>query len=137
MLRNYYKDLMENPTALWMNCPIISIDMKVWKFWSYLLTKNHKVFFSVVPLIFLNIFQFMFLYTNWGDVQQMIQNGYFTVLYFQVNMRLLLLVFNRPRYEKFLQEIDRVYKEILVKLEKKLFKTSKFFFRNFLSLKFH
>ena len=63
------------------NCPIINLTVKVWKFWSFILVRNALRYIVILVLI-QNIFQFMDFYRAWGNIEEVITNSYFTILYF-------------------------------------------------------
>lgn len=62
-------------------CPIINLTVKVWTFWSFICVHNSFRYF-VIPVIVQNMFQFMDLYHAWGNIEDVIMNMYFTILYF-------------------------------------------------------
>lgn len=117
------------------DCPIINVNVKVWKFWSWILRHNYMRYISVVPVTILNFFQFTDLYSAWGNIGKVIINAYFAVLYFNavvsirqnkfkfyiflcyiyfldIQVRALVLIIYRKKYENFLQKIAQVYEEI-------------------------
>lgn len=66
-------------------CPIISVNVKVWLFWSYLRQpRPFRFLVGCIPVAILNVCQFMKLYFSTGDMSELIINGYFTVLYFNL-----------------------------------------------------
>lgn len=69
-------------------CPIIGVNVRVWLFWSYLRRPRLSRFLvGCIPVAVLNVFQFLKLYSSWGDMSELIINGYFTVLYFNLVVR--------------------------------------------------
>uniref|UniRef100_A0A182QJM0 Uncharacterized protein n=1 Tax=Anopheles farauti TaxID=69004 RepID=A0A182QJM0_9DIPT len=98
-------------------CPIIGVNVKVWLFWTYLRRPRLARFLvGCIPVALLNVFQFLKLYTSWGrDMSELIINGYFTVLYFNLVLRTSFLVINRRKFETFFEGVAREY----ARLEKK------------------
>lgn len=66
--------------------PIISINVKIWKFFSFILVHNYRRYVSVITVIIFNITQFLGLYQSWfqDQIDTIIINAYFTILYFNV-----------------------------------------------------
>ncbi|XP_053677285.1 odorant receptor Or2 [Anopheles nili] len=96
-------------------CPIIDVNVKVWLFWSYLRQPRLARFLvGCIPVAILNLCQFLKLYSSWGDMSELIINGYFTVLYFNLVLRTSFLVTNRRKFEKFFEGVAAEY----VQLEK-------------------
>ncbi|XP_035777172.1 odorant receptor Or2 isoform X2 [Anopheles albimanus] len=96
-------------------CPIISVNVKVWLFWSYLRQpRPFRFLVGCIPVAILNVCQFMKLYFSTGDMSELIINGYFTVLYFNLILRTSFLVINRRKFETFFEGVAREY-ELLEK----------------------
>ncbi|XP_055600381.1 odorant receptor Or2-like [Uranotaenia lowii] len=93
-------------------CPMISINARVWRFWSFILKHDFMLYTSIVPVTVMNIFMFADLYRAWGNIDEVIINAYFAVLYFNAVLRTLILVYNHEKYESFLLNIAVVYTEI-------------------------
>uniref|UniRef100_A0A182Y5T5 Odorant receptor 2 n=1 Tax=Anopheles stephensi TaxID=30069 RepID=A0A182Y5T5_ANOST len=92
-------------------CPIIGVNVKVWLFWSYLRRPRLSRFLvGCIPVAVLNVFQFLKLYSSWGDMSELIINGYFTVLYFNLVLRTSFLVINRRKFETFFEGVAAEYK---------------------------
>ncbi|XP_052895202.1 odorant receptor Or2 [Anopheles moucheti] len=91
-------------------CPIIGVNVKVWLFWSYLRRPRLSRFLvGCVPVAVLNVFQFLKLYSSYGDMSELIINGYFTVLYFNLILRTSFLVINRRKFETFFEGVAAEY----------------------------
>uniref|UniRef100_A0A182NEE0 Uncharacterized protein n=1 Tax=Anopheles dirus TaxID=7168 RepID=A0A182NEE0_9DIPT len=91
-------------------CPIIGVNVKVWLFWTYLRRPRLARFLvGCVPVALLNVFQFLKLYSSWGDMSELIINGYFTVLYFNLVLRTSFLVINRRKFETFFEGVAAEY----------------------------
>uniref|UniRef100_A0A182P384 Uncharacterized protein n=1 Tax=Anopheles epiroticus TaxID=199890 RepID=A0A182P384_9DIPT len=91
-------------------CPIIDVNVKVWLFWSYLRQPRLSRFLvGCIPVAAMNVFQFLKLYSSWGDMSELIINGYFTVLYFNLVVRTSFLVINRRKFETFFEGVAAEY----------------------------
>nr|ACH69144.1 odorant receptor 2 [Anopheles quadriannulatus] len=91
-------------------CPIIGVNVRVWLFWSYLRRPRLSRFLvGCIPVAVLNVFQFLKLYSSWGDMSELIINGYFTVLYFNLVLRTSFLVINRRKFETFFEGVAAEY----------------------------
>uniref|UniRef100_A0A182Q232 Uncharacterized protein n=1 Tax=Anopheles farauti TaxID=69004 RepID=A0A182Q232_9DIPT len=95
-----------------LDCPLLSVNVRVWRFWSFVLVHNWRRYISIIPVTVLNVFMFADLYRAWGNIEEVIINAYFAVLYFNAVLRTLILVYNRERYESFLAGAATVYEEI-------------------------
>lgn len=96
------------------NCPIINVNVKVWLFWAYLRKpKWYSYLLGCIPVTVLNVFQFMNLFhvimSGTGDMNKIIIDGYFTVLYFNLVLRTSFLMGNRRKFEAFLEGIADEY----------------------------
>ncbi|XP_058061209.1 odorant receptor Or2-like [Anopheles bellator] len=95
-----------------LDCPLLSVNVRVWRFWSFVLIHNWRRYISIIPVTILNVFMFADLYRAWGNIEEVIINAYFAVLYFNAVLRTLILVYNRQKYELFLDGAANVYKQI-------------------------
>uniref|UniRef100_A0A087ZDB7 Putative odorant receptor n=1 Tax=Anopheles darlingi TaxID=43151 RepID=A0A087ZDB7_ANODA len=94
-------------------CPIISVNVKVWLFWSYLRQpRPFRFLVGCIPVAILNVGQFAKLYYSTGDMSELIINGYFTVLYFNLILRTAFLVINRRKFETFFEGVAREYESL-------------------------
>ncbi|XP_065079003.1 odorant receptor Or2-like [Ochlerotatus camptorhynchus] len=96
------------------NCPIINVNVKVWLFWAYLRKpKWYSYLLGCIPVTVLNVFQFMNLFhvimSGTGDMNKIIIDAYFTVLYFNLVLRTSFLMGNRRKFEVFLEGIADEY----------------------------
>ncbi|XP_049549243.1 odorant receptor Or2-like [Anopheles darlingi] len=97
-----------------LECPLLSVNVRVWRFWSFVLVHNWRRYVSIIPVTVLNVFMFADLYRAWGNIEEVIINAYFAVLYFNAVLRTLILVYQRQKYEVFLASAANVYQEIRV-----------------------
>ncbi|XP_035795692.1 odorant receptor Or2-like [Anopheles albimanus] len=95
-----------------LECPLLSVNVRVWRFWSFVLVHNWRRYVSIIPVTLLNVFMFADLYRAWGNIEEVIINAYFAVLYFNAVLRTLILVYQRQKYEVFLASAASVYQEI-------------------------
>ncbi|XP_050085321.1 odorant receptor Or2-like [Anopheles aquasalis] len=95
-----------------LECPLLSVNVRVWRFWSFVLVHNWRRYVSIIPVTLLNVFMFADLYRAWGNIEEVIINAYFAVLYFNAVLRTLILVYQRQKYEVFLASAATVYQEI-------------------------
>uniref|UniRef100_A0A182S530 Uncharacterized protein n=1 Tax=Anopheles funestus TaxID=62324 RepID=A0A182S530_ANOFN len=95
-----------------LNCPLLSVNVRVWHFWSFVLVHNWRRYISIIPVTLLNVFMFADLYRAWGNIEEVIINAYFAVLYFNAVLRTLILVYNRDKYECFLTGAAKIHKEL-------------------------
>ncbi|EAT42450.1 AAEL006005-PA [Aedes aegypti] len=94
-------------------CPIISINARVWRFWSFILKHDYMRYISIIPVTAMTVLMFTDLYRAWGNIGEVIINAYFAVLYFNAVLRVLILVHYHEEYESFLEKIADVYREII------------------------
>ncbi|XP_001864543.2 odorant receptor Or2 [Culex quinquefasciatus] len=95
-----------------LNCPIISVNVRVWHFWSFLVKHDAMRYISIIPVGAMTLLMFADLYRAWGNIEEVIINAYFAVLYFNAVLRCSILVVNHDKYEKFLMDIARIYKDL-------------------------
>ncbi|XP_058814907.1 odorant receptor Or2-like [Topomyia yanbarensis] len=95
-----------------LDCPIISINVRVWRFWSFVLKHDAMRYISIIPVGVMNVFMFADLYRAWGNIDEVIINAFFAVLWFNAVLRTVILIYNREMFEKFLRNIAVVYREI-------------------------
>nr|XP_019540933.2 odorant receptor Or2-like [Aedes albopictus] len=95
-----------------LNCPIVSVNARVWRFWSFVLKHDAMRYISIIPVTVMTFFMFLDLGHSWGDFQDVIIKGYFAVLYFNAVLRTLILVKDRKLYENFMEGISKFYFEI-------------------------
>ncbi|XP_062553253.1 odorant receptor Or2-like [Armigeres subalbatus] len=93
-------------------CPIISINARVWRFWSFILKHDYMRYISIIPVTAMTVLMFSDLYRAWGNIGEVIINGFFAVLYFNAVLRVLILVYYHVDYETFMEKIAIVYEEI-------------------------
>ncbi|XP_029728040.2 odorant receptor Or2-like [Aedes albopictus] len=93
-------------------CPIISINARVWRFWSFFLKHDYMRYISIIPVTAMTVLMFTDLYRAWGNIGEVIINGYFAVLYFNAVLRVLIIVRYHEEYESFLEKISDIYEEI-------------------------
>uniref|UniRef100_A0A182WQR7 Odorant receptor n=1 Tax=Anopheles minimus TaxID=112268 RepID=A0A182WQR7_9DIPT len=105
-----------------LNCPLLSVNVRVWRFWSFVLVHNWRRYISIIPVTLLNVFMFADLYRAWGNIEELIINAYFTVLYFNAVLRTLILVYNREKYECFLTGSAKIYEELRIGKDKTISK---------------
>lgn len=78
--------------------PLISLTVQVYKFWS-LMEPTTSRRFIIFPVCIMNVFQFMYLYKMWGNLELIIINAFLTILYFNAmvsamtNVRKIFQVF--------------------------------------------
>ncbi|XP_055601037.1 odorant receptor Or2-like [Uranotaenia lowii] len=95
-----------------LQCPIISVNVGVWRFWSFVFKHDYMRYISIIPVSVMNVFMFADMYRAWGKIDELIINAYFAVLFFNAVLRTLILVHNRQTYEGFLERIATTYHEI-------------------------
>ncbi|KAL9708521.1 hypothetical protein quinque_012039 [Culex quinquefasciatus] len=91
-----------------LDCPIISANVRVWHFWSFVLKHDAMRYVSIIPVGVMNVFMLADLYRAWGNIDEVIINAYFAMIFFNAMMG----VEEEVAYEDFLQRIADVYSEI-------------------------
>lgn len=61
--------------------PIISFTVKLYKWMSFLEPSSWKKL-MIIPVIFMNIFQFFDVYINWGNLEHVAVSSYSAIVYF-------------------------------------------------------
>nr|AOE48091.1 putative odorant receptor OR25 [Scaeva pyrastri] len=97
---------------LFENIPILSINVKIWKFWSVILSHTWRRYIFVGPIAIMNVLQFVFLYQKWGEVDTFILNAFYAMAIFNSLLRTVMVIFNRARFEKFMTELAALYVDI-------------------------
>lgn len=65
-----------------LDCPIISVNVRVWHFWSFVLKHDAMRYISIIPVGVMNVFMFADLYRAWGNIDEVIINAYFAMIFF-------------------------------------------------------
>ncbi|CAD7077201.1 unnamed protein product [Hermetia illucens] len=92
--------------------PIISINVKILKFWSFILVHNWRRYISIIPAMIMNVAQFLDMYFTTEPIDSIARNFYFVVLWFIAVMRALYLTANRRKFEVFMENLEYMYHEI-------------------------
>lgn len=113
--------------------PIIELTVNVYKFWSFL-QPTTPAKFIIIPMMVMNVFQFLELYRGWGDFQYSIINAFLAILFFNAavfklgtsaecrilayqfslsQLRTLILMKNREKFESFIRKMDKIYEEVV------------------------
>ncbi|XP_055543611.1 odorant receptor Or2-like [Wyeomyia smithii] len=95
-----------------LNCPIVSINVHIWHFWSYIYRHDFRRYIGIVLGLLLNAFMFADLFMSGADFEQMIVNAFFAVLGFDVILRPISVVYTRDKFEQFLEKVSFKYKEM-------------------------
>ncbi|XP_053963534.1 odorant receptor 43a [Anastrepha ludens] len=100
------------PTRIEDN-PLLSINVKLWKFLSVLIARNSRRCIAfVAPVCLMNAMQFVYLYQQWGDVATFILNTFFAVSIFNALLRTCLVIKNRDKFEALMRELVILYDDI-------------------------
>lgn len=75
-----------------LDCPIVSVNARVWRFWSFVLKHDAMRYISIIPVTVMTFFMFTDLCRSWGNIQELIIKAYFAVLYFNAVVRHMLCV---------------------------------------------
>ncbi|XP_055597728.1 odorant receptor Or2-like [Uranotaenia lowii] len=99
------------------DCPIISINVRVWLLWAYVKKVKWYVYLvGCIPVAALNLFMFLNLFdgvlSGKADINTIIIDGFFTVLYFNLVLRASFLMANREKFEAFLNGIATEYENL-------------------------
>ncbi|XP_017479408.1 PREDICTED: odorant receptor 43a [Rhagoletis zephyria] len=100
------------PTPIEDN-PLLSINVKLWKFLSVLLVRDwSRCVALVAPVCLMNAMQFVYLYQQWGDLATFILNTFFAVSIFNALLRTCFVIRNRDKFEALMQELVTLYDNI-------------------------
>ncbi|XP_053693056.1 odorant receptor Or2-like [Sabethes cyaneus] len=95
-----------------LDCPIVSVNVRIWRFWSFFYKHDAMRYLGIIPITVMNVFMLFDLCRSWNNYDNMIINAYFVVLWFDAVLRGLVLIFNRGKFEHFLERIAVEYKKI-------------------------
>ncbi|XP_037953769.1 odorant receptor 43a [Teleopsis dalmanni] len=102
---------MPKPSLIEEN-PVLSINVKLWKFLSVILKHNWHVYVFVAPVCLMNVLQFVYLYRVSDDLAPFILNMFFASAIFDALLRTCLVIYNRNKFEAFMLELAKMYQEI-------------------------
>ncbi|XP_067634275.1 odorant receptor 43a [Eurosta solidaginis] len=95
------------------NNPILSINVKIWKFLSVILVSDwRRCCAFVMPIALTNVMQFFYLYQQWGDLANFILNTFYAVSIFNALLRTCLVIKNRDKFEALMRELVTLYEDI-------------------------
>ncbi|XP_073823823.1 odorant receptor 30a-like [Musca autumnalis] len=93
--------------------PLLSTNLRIMKFWSFLLDHNWRRYFALIPYIFINTTQFLDIYFSKEPIDVIVRNAYVAVLFFDAIVRAVLVCFNRFEYEEFMEKIQVLYDDLV------------------------
>ncbi|XP_073821873.1 odorant receptor 30a-like isoform X2 [Musca autumnalis] len=93
--------------------PLLSTNLRIMKFWSFLLEHNWRRYFALIPYIFINTTQFLDIYFSTEPIDAIVRNAYFAVLFFNTILRAVLLCVNRFEYEEFMHKLRVLYNDLM------------------------
>lgn len=96
--------------------PFLSTNLRIMKFWSFLLQHNWRLYFALIPYILINTTQFLDIYFSTEPVDAIVRNAYIAVLFFNTILRAVLLCIYRFEYEEFMEKIRLLYIELMVRV---------------------
>ncbi|XP_055550542.1 odorant receptor Or2-like [Wyeomyia smithii] len=88
-----------------LTCPIISVDVRVWRFRSFILRHNAMRYICIIPVGLMNVFLCINIYQTWGNLVEMIFDTFYDVF---SPIRLYLSCATVP----FLGNVASVYEEL-------------------------
>ncbi|XP_061394589.1 odorant receptor 30a-like [Musca vetustissima] len=93
--------------------PLLSTNLRIMKFWSFLLQHNWRRYSALIPYFFINTTQFLDIYFSTEPIDAIVRNAYIAVLFFNTILRAVLLCYNRFEYEGFMEKIRLLYIELM------------------------
>lgn len=94
--------------------PLYNTNLRIMKFWSFLLEHNWRRYSCLIPYIMINTTQFLDIYFSTEPIDAVVRNAYIAVLFFNTILRAVLLCINRFEYEKFMENIRLLYIDLMV-----------------------
>ncbi|XP_013117463.1 odorant receptor 30a [Stomoxys calcitrans] len=100
--------------------PLLSTNLRIMKFWSFLLQHNWRRYSCLIPYIMINTTQFLDICFSTEPIDAIVRNAYIAVLFFNTILRAVLLCVNRFEYEQFMENIRQLYIELMNSEDKAL-----------------
>jgi len=116
---------METQTDAIERNPMISINVKVWKWLAVIFAPSeHKwrVYAFVLPVCIMNIMQFLYLIQIWDNLASFILNLFFWAAIFDALLRTCIVIYNRDQFEQFIKDFVYLYNEIQVSIQSQVYK---------------
>ncbi|XP_017146013.1 odorant receptor 43a [Drosophila miranda] len=95
---------------------LVGINVRIWRYMAVLYSTpgtSWRKFAFVLPVCAMNLMQFFYLLRMWSDLPAFLLNLFFFAAIFNSLMRTWLVIIKRREFEKFLEELLRLYRWIL------------------------
>lgn len=73
------------------DCPMIDINIKIWKFFSFVITKNKIRYTGLVPYLIMNVFQLLSVFRDWNNIEALSNDIFFLALFINSSVRRVLM----------------------------------------------
>lgn len=100
---------------MYYDLPLFSFNVKIWKYLGFIEFENYNRTLPVIIIILLTIFfQVTNFYFIWNDLSVLIMSLFMTIIISNSLVRILVVMKNQDKFQKFMKEIEVWYKEIEV-----------------------
>lgn len=99
-----------------VDVPLYNTNLRIMKFWSFLLQHNWRRYSCLIPYIMINTTQFLDVYFSSEPIDAIVRNAYIAVLFFNTILRAVILCIYRFEYENFMDFIRILYIDLMVSL---------------------
>lgn len=108
-------EVVQSGAVMAEDIALVAINVGIWRRLAVLYpspaTRWRKYAF-VLPVCLMNLMQFIFLLRMWGDLPAFILNLFFFSAILNALMRTLFVMWKRLAFEKFLEQLTHIYREI-------------------------
>ncbi|XP_073821877.1 odorant receptor 30a-like isoform X3 [Musca autumnalis] len=93
--------------------PLLSTNLRIMKFWSFLLEHNWRRYFALIPYICLITTQLLDIYFSTEPIDVIVRNAYVALMFFDGTVRAVLLCVKRFEYEEFMEKIQVLHDDLM------------------------
>lgn len=96
--------------------PLIYMNVKILKFWSFLFEKNWRRYLCLPATTFLVFTQFVYMFKTKEGIDSIIRNSYMLVLWFNTILRAYIMIYDNDKYQQVIHELVELFYDLKVRL---------------------
>uniref|UniRef100_A0A1A9WDX1 Odorant receptor n=1 Tax=Glossina brevipalpis TaxID=37001 RepID=A0A1A9WDX1_9MUSC len=89
--------------------PLIYMNVKILKFWSFLYEKNWRRYVCLPATTFLVFTQFMYMFKTKEGIDSIIRNSYMLVLWFNTILRAYIMIYDNQKYQQVIHDLVELF----------------------------
>uniref|UniRef100_A0A240SWV3 Odorant receptor n=1 Tax=Glossina morsitans morsitans TaxID=37546 RepID=A0A240SWV3_GLOMM len=92
--------------------PLIYMNVKILKFWSFLFEKNWRRYLCLPATTFLVFTQFVYMFKTKEGIDSIIRNSYMLVLWFNTILRAYIMIYDNDKYQQVIHELVELFYDL-------------------------